>query len=63
MSRSSDGGDAWVCAFIEVGAAGGAREPFGAAIDADIVTAPIIALVGAIAPPRELSGRRGESVV
>ena len=49
MSCSSDGGDARAWAFIEVAASAGGHERFGVAIDANIVTASIKALIVATA--------------
>lgn len=45
MSSSHQGGDAKACAFIELTRQGGADECYGVAVDANIVTASIKALV------------------
>jgi 2-isopropylmalate synthase len=49
MSSSVDGGDARACAIVEVAHGGGRRECHGVGIDANIVTASVKALVGAVA--------------
>ncbi len=48
MGSSHEGGDAKACAFMEVVRPGSGAECFGVGIDANIVTASIMALVSAI---------------
>ncbi|MBI3431680.1 MAG: 2-isopropylmalate synthase [Hydrogenophilales bacterium] len=49
MGSSADGGNAQACAFVEVANTAGCQACFGVAIDVNIVTASIKALIGAAA--------------
>jgi 2-isopropylmalate synthase len=57
IGRSSDGGDARACAFVEVARRGDATERYGVGIDPNMITASIKALLSAVNRLGEKAGQ------